>query len=75
MLVKTDWSGWSKRQATLILYIFADRIPWINPNIIFHSTTTKSKGKLEALESNKYAKRVSVYFNKSAYNNKGLIEC
>ena len=75
MLVKTDWSGWSKRQATLILYIFADRIPWINPNIIFYGTATKFGGKLEALEGNKYAKGVSVYFNKSAYNNKGLIEC
>jgi DDE superfamily endonuclease len=74
VLAKTDRSGWSKRQATLILYIFADGIPRINPNIIFHGTTTKSGGKLEVLEGDKYAKGVSVHFNKSAYNNEGLIE-
>ena len=43
-------------------------------NIIFYSTTTKSRGKLKVLEGDKYTKRVSIHFNKLAYNNEGLIE-
>jgi hypothetical protein len=72
--VKTDRSGWSKRQATLILYVFADGIPRIDPDLIFHGTATESGGRLEALEGDKYAKGVSVHFNKSAYNNEELTE-
>ena len=33
---KSDRSGWGKRQATLILYIFADGIQRIQPKLIFH---------------------------------------
>ena len=33
---KSDRSGWGKRQATLMLYIFADGIQRIQPKLIFH---------------------------------------
>ena len=33
---KSERSGWSKRQATLVLYIFADGKPKIKPKLIFH---------------------------------------
>lgn len=35
---KSDRNGWDKRQATLILYIFADGIQRIPPTIILHGT-------------------------------------
>lgn len=36
---KSDRSGWGKRQATLVLYIFADGLPRIGPKLIFHGVT------------------------------------
>jgi hypothetical protein len=69
---KTDRSGWDKRQATLILYIFADGIPRIQPKLIFHGKATNEGGKIEERESHLYNKGVSVHFNESAYNNEEL---
>jgi hypothetical protein len=51
---KTDCSGWDKRQATLILYIFADGIPRIPPKLIFHGKSTNEGGKIEEHESHLY---------------------
>ncbi|GKT45003.1 uncharacterized protein ColSpa_05184 [Colletotrichum spaethianum] len=52
---KTDHSGWSKRQATLILYIFADGIQRILPKLIFHSKPSSQGGQIEGNEGNKYS--------------------
>jgi hypothetical protein len=69
---KIDRSGWDKRQATLILYIFADGIPRIKPKLIFHGKATNEGDKIEERESYLYNKGVTVYFNESAYNNEQL---
>ncbi|RPA89608.1 hypothetical protein L873DRAFT_1849216 [Choiromyces venosus 120613-1] len=71
---KTVWAkqtrgGWDKRQATLILYVFADGLPRIKPKLIFHAATgAQVRRKEEAL----YDKRVTVEFNPTAYNNEAL---
>lgn len=66
---KTDRSGWDKRQATLILYIFADGIPRLKPKIIFHARTGNS---VREKEGHLYHPGVTVEFNKTAYNNETL---
>jgi len=68
---KTDGSGWDKRQATLILYIFADGIPRIKPKVIFHAKT--GKGIIQR-EGHKWNECVSVLFDKTAYNNESLFK-
>lgn len=69
---KSDRSGWNKRQATLILYIFADGIHRIPPKIIFHGKPTEAGGQIEANEAPFYSPDVEVAFNDTAYNNEGL---
>jgi len=71
--LKTIWakatkSGWSKRQATLVLCVFADGIARIPPVLIFHG---KGSARMNA-ERQLYDPRVSVEFNPTAYNNKQL---
>jgi hypothetical protein len=70
---KTDRSGWDKRQATLILYIFADGVPRIRLKLIFHGKATDEGGKIEECESYLYHKGVTVHFNSTAYNNEELM--
>ena len=65
--VKETRSGWDKRQATLILCIFADGIDRIAPMIIFHSTGWRLGG-----ERARYDPRVLVRFNPTAYSNESL---
>ena len=72
VLGKSDRSGWDKRQATLILYIFADGIPRISPTVIFHGTPTELGGQIEAAEGAQYAPGIIVQYNKTAYNNEDL---
>jgi DDE superfamily endonuclease len=69
---KTDRSGWDKRQATLVLYIFADGVPRIQPKLIFHGKATNEGGKIEERESHLYHKGVTIHFNSTAYNNEEL---
>lgn len=69
----TDCSGWNKRQAILILYIFADGIHRLKPKLIFHGTPTEEGGQIEEKESHLYHPDVTVAFNKTAYNNKDLL--
>jgi DDE superfamily endonuclease len=69
---KTDRSGWDKRQATLILYIFADGVPRLRLKLIFHGKATDEGGKIEERESHLYHKDVTVHFNSTAYNNEEL---
>jgi len=66
---KTDGSGWDKRQATLVLYIFVDGISRIKPQIIFHAKTGHS---IIRREGHKWRGDVTVEFNETAYNNEGL---
>src|SRR5206468_4066847 len=62
-------SSWSKRQATLVLYVFADGVCRIKPKLIFHG---KPGGRLELTEKALYDPRVTVEFNETAYNNEQL---
>ncbi|KAF2186694.1 hypothetical protein K469DRAFT_726176 [Zopfia rhizophila CBS 207.26] len=68
---KSDRSGWNKRQATLILYIFADGIQRIQLKLIFHSTAG-STGQIYKQEGHRYSKEVTVAYNETAYNNEEL---
>jgi len=43
---KTDRSGWDKRQATLVLYIFADGVLRIQPKLIFYGKAIDEGGKI-----------------------------
>jgi hypothetical protein len=54
--VRTLRSGWGKRQATLILYIFADGIKRLPPKLIFHGV---EGGEIEDRESHLYDQRVT----------------
>ncbi|RPA95474.1 hypothetical protein L873DRAFT_1845941 [Choiromyces venosus 120613-1] len=66
---KTEQSGWDKRQATLILYIFADGVARIRPKVIFHAT---SGDNIRQREGHLWHNGVTVEFNNSAYNNEEL---
>ncbi|RPB00518.1 hypothetical protein L873DRAFT_1564006, partial [Choiromyces venosus 120613-1] len=68
---KTDRSGWDKRQATLILYIFADGIARIKPKIIFHGKSG-DRGVIRQKEQHHWHPGVTVEFNETAYNNEEL---
>jgi hypothetical protein len=64
---KTSRSGWGKRQATLILYIFADGEPRLRPTLIFHG-----QGNVAVAERAAYHPDVVVEFDKEACNNEDL---
>ena len=68
---RTDRSGWSKRQATLILYIFADGSFRLKPKIIFYGTAGPI-GRIFDDEGYLYAPDVTVAYNETAYNNEDL---
>ena len=63
---KTLRSGWGKRQATLILYIFADGSKPIKPKLLFHG---EENGRILVVESQHHDPGVTVEFNPKAYNN------
>lgn len=71
--VKTTKSGWDKRKATLILYIFADGKGYLQPKLIFHGTPDDQGGQIFQTEGHLYDPDVSVEFNKEAYNNGRLM--
>ncbi|GKT54194.1 pogo transposable element with krab domain-like [Colletotrichum tofieldiae] len=71
---KSDRSGWSKRQATLILYIFADGVQRLLPKLIFHGKPTNQSGQIEAKEGTFYSNEITVEYNDTAYNNEYLLE-
>jgi hypothetical protein len=70
---KTARSGWDKRQATLILYIFADGISRISPKIIFHGSSSE-RGTILKIESHQYHPDITVEINETAYNNEILFQ-
>jgi hypothetical protein len=69
--VKTARSGWEKRQATAILYIFGDGECRLNPTIIFKGSTG-DKSRIFKDEGHLYAPGITVIYNEHAYNNEDL---
>jgi hypothetical protein len=66
-------SGWDKRQATLVLYLFADGVGTrIKPKLIFHGASGDSNRILKR-EQHLYNKGVTVEFNPTAYNTEKLL--
>lgn len=64
---KSSQSGWDKRQASLVLCVFADGIARVPPMVIF-----QGMGKRLGDERSKYDPRVLVEFNDKAYMNDKL---
>jgi len=67
--VKESKSGWDKRQASLVLCVFADGVPRIPPMIIFHGTGTRL-----GTEKLRYHPGVLIEYNGTAYMNDTLFE-
>lgn len=67
--VKESRSGWDKRQASLVLCVFADGVPRVPPMIIFRGT-----GKRLGRERERYHPGVLVEYNPTAYMNDKLFE-
>jgi len=67
--VKESRSGWDKRQASLVLCVFADGIPRIPPIIIFHGT-----GARLGAEKLRYHSGFLIEYNATAYMNDSLFE-
>lgn len=64
---KASQNGWDKRQASLVLCVFADGVPRVPPMIIF-----RGKGERLGREREHYHPGVSVEFNEKAYMNDKL---
>jgi len=69
---KTIWAkqsqnGWDKRQASLVLCVFADGVPRVPPMVIF-----RGKGERLGQEREQYHPGVEVEFNAKAYMNDQL---
>jgi hypothetical protein len=71
--VITARSGWEKRQATAILYIFGDGVCRLDPTIIFKGSTS-DKARIFKDEGKEYAPGITVIYNDQAYNNEELFE-
>ncbi|KAJ0135266.1 Peroxisomal targeting signal 2 receptor [Fusarium oxysporum f. sp. albedinis] len=71
--VKTVRSGWEKRQATAILYIFGDGVCRLEPTIIFKGSPS-DKSRIFKDEGSQYALGIRVIYNEHAYNNEDLME-
>ena len=67
--VKESRSGWDKRQASLVLCIFADGVSRVPPMVIFHGT-----GRRLGAEKLRYHSDVLVEYNATAYMNDSLFE-
>ena len=63
-------TSWSKRQATLVLCIFADGVARVKPKLIFHGVPG---GKIWREEHQFWDPRVTVELSESAYNNEQLL--
>lgn len=71
--VESKRSGWHKRQATLVLYIFADGVPRLKPKLIFHGAADQDRNRLRKEEASLYSDKVTVEYNEAAYNNGQLM--
>lgn len=63
-------TSWSKRQATLVLYVFADGVKRLPPKLIFHGTPG---GIIDHRERAFWDPRVTIEITESAYNNEKLL--
>lgn len=71
---KTDRSGWSKRQATLFLYI---SLTVLSQPVIFHGydgEKLERSAQIERREGHVHSKEVEVHFIKTTYNNEDLLD-
>ena len=74
--VRTTCSGWDKRQATILLCIFADGSMRVKPLILFKGAevlTRRADLQRRAAEIAQYDPRVVVQFNPNAYANKSVL--
>jgi hypothetical protein len=69
--LKSKKSGWDKRQATLILTVFADGIGRVKPVLIFHGKLDSNRTRDR--EKTRYHPGVEVILNKEAYNNEEVM--
>ena len=70
---KSRKSGWSNRQATIQLTIFANGIARVKPLLIFRGAS-ESKSTARRQEVRRYDPRVVVQFNKKGYANTDIIQ-
>ena len=63
-------TSWSKRQATLVLTVFADGLPRVKPKLIFHGVPG---GQIWEREHQLWDPRVTVELSETAYNNEKLL--
>jgi hypothetical protein len=66
--LKGQKSGWEKRQCTLQIVVFADRVARCEPLLMYRGIPT-TKDKRRSAEYTKYHPGVVVIFNKKAYAN------
>lgn len=66
--VKTHRNGWNYRQATLMIYVFADGVPRCKPLLILKGTVGP-KNSIIRKEMTKYDSDVVVQWNPKAYCN------
>ena len=66
--VKTQRSGWDKRQATLMVYMSADGVNRCKPLLIFHGKDIPKNKEIQA-EMKKYDSGVVVIWNEQAWCN------
>ena len=64
---KSGQNGWDKRQASLVLCVFADEVPRVPPLVIF-----RGRGERLGNEKDQYHPGVEVAFNDKAYMNDSL---
>lgn len=72
--VKATKSGWDKRQATIMLTVFADGVPRVPPVIIFRgSDNLEEQERYYGEERKRYDNRVVVWFNEKGYANESIM--
>lgn len=76
--IRSTRSGWDKRQATILLCIFADGAMRVKPLILFkgalaENLTRRADRERRAAEIARYDPRVLVQFNPNAYANESVL--
>jgi len=74
--VRGTKSGWNKRQATVMLFVFADGAMRVKPLLLFRGAevlTRPHDQQRRATEIARYDPRIAVYFNANAYANETVL--
>lgn len=74
--VQSTKSGWDKRQATVILYVFAEVEMRVWPLLLFKGAETLTRShdiQRRAAEHARYDPRIAVQFNPNAYANESVL--